>query len=134
MNGMFFFYLWFGLWIYNHIRFWKNYWTAQKATTGQIYNREIKTVFSKYGDEKDPKIGHTTYFIKGVQFMVFFLCTLAGFHIADSATIAFVGYNVLMFMQFKKKELYHWLNGALCLGMLIERTIHFFNLPPLLSL
>lgn len=122
---MIFFYLWVGLWIYNHIRFWRNYWVAKKATTSDIYERKVKTVFSKYGDEKDPKIGHTTYFIKGVQFMVFFICTFVGLHIADSATIAFLAYNVLMLTQFKEKQLYHWLNGALCLGMVIERALNF---------
>jgi hypothetical protein len=73
MNGMLFFYVWVALWIYNHIRFWHNYWGATKATTSEIYEGKVKTVFSKYGDERNPKVGHTTYFIKGVQFMVFFI-------------------------------------------------------------
>jgi len=127
MNGMLFFYVWVALWIYNHIRFWRNYWGATKATPAEIYEGKVKTVFSKYGDERNPKVGHTTYFIKGVQFMVFFICTGLSLHIADSATIAFCAYNILMFIQFKTKELYHWLNAALCLGMVIERTLAFFG-------
>lgn len=110
------FYIYLAVWTWVHFRFQKNFWIPQK--TG-------KTVFTKYGDESDPRTVQKVYYQKAIQFFIFTLLLVAGLDIATSFTIAAVAYCICLFSFFKVKT-YHWLNGGLVLAMAIELVIKQF--------
>lgn len=117
---MFFFYLYLAIWAWVHFRFQRNFWTPEKTE---------KTVFTKYGDESDPRTAQKVYYQKAIQFFIFtYLAVFGekiGINLADSFTIACAAYVVCLF-SFFKVQTYHWLNGLLVLGMVIERTLARF--------
>jgi hypothetical protein len=120
LEGSKFFYLYLAIWAWVHFRFQKNFWVPEK--TG-------KTVFSKYGDIEERRTGEKVYYIKAIQFFIFSFLTVFGLNIVDSFTVAAAAYVGFLFYFFRPLQTYHWLNGLLVLGMVVERMLHHTGNP-----
>lgn len=114
LEGTKFFYAYIAIWLWVHYRFQRNFWVPEK--TG-------KTVFTKYGDESNPRIPQKVYYQKAIQLMIFTILAVCGLNVVDSFTVACAAYVVCLF-SFFKIETYHFLNGAIVLGMVIERILY----------
>lgn len=115
-EGTKFFYAYLIIWSWVHFRFQRNFWTPEK--TG-------KTVFTKYGPDGDPRVAAKVYYQKAIQLFIFTILAVFGVGIVDAFTVACAAYVTCLF-SFFKIETYHFLNGAIVLGMVIERLIYHF--------
>lgn len=111
------FYLYLVIWAWVHFRFQRSFWVPEK--TG-------KTVFTKYGDESDPRVAQKVYYQKAIQFFIFAMLAAFGLNIVDAFTIGCVAYCICLFSFFPVKT-YHWLNGILVFGMVVERAIFYLK-------
>ena len=116
-QGTKFFYAYIAIWTWVHFRFQRNFWTPEK--TG-------KTVFTKYGDESNSRIPQKVYYQKAIQLFIFTILLILGVPMIDSFTIACAAYVACLFYFFKLQT-YHWLNGLLVLGMIIERIFFYIQ-------